>query len=174
MKPKWFQEIESLYFWNLWCFHGKFWSFWWFFFFVTWFEAPKPVVFDQNSSWAGFQIVPITFFCFIPQKRFLKEPLRGIPFVWVLSFLCLNVVENLYRPKDQTLSFIVRVVVVVVGGTSVGKTLFKERGTQKLSAGYLEKLSPKSKPPLLYNDVFFYLTNNCQNGLNFQMTQKIL
>ena len=116
MKPKWFQEIESLYFWNLWCFHGKFWSFWWFFFFVTWFEAPKPVVFDQNSSWAGFQIVPITLFCFIPQKRFLKEPLRGIPFVWVLSFLCLNVVENLYRPKDQTLSFIVRVVVVVVGG----------------------------------------------------------
>ena len=116
MKPKWFQEIESLYFWNLWCFHGKFWSFWWFFIFVTWFEAPKPVVFDQNSSWAGFQIVPITFFCFIPQKRFLKEPLRGIPFVWVLSFLCLNVVENLYRPEDQTLSFIVRVVVVVVGG----------------------------------------------------------
>ena len=89
MKPKWFQEIESLYFWNLWCFHGKFWSFWWFFFFVTWFEAPKPVVFDQNSSWAGFQIVPITLFCFIPQKRFLKEPLRGIPFVWVLSFLYL-------------------------------------------------------------------------------------
>ena len=49
--------------------------------------------------------------------NFVVPKVRGVPFVWVLSFLYLIVLENLYPPTEQTfLSFIVWVVVVVDGG----------------------------------------------------------
>ena len=35
------------------------------------------------------------------KDRFLKEPLRGVPFLWVLSFLYLIVLEILYPPSKH-------------------------------------------------------------------------
>ena len=39
-----------------------------------------------------------------PKERFLKEPLRGVPFVWLLSFLYLIVFWKFYPPTKQTFS----------------------------------------------------------------------
>ena len=45
---------------------------------------------------------PYDIWSYSPKERFFKEPLRGVPFVLVFSFLYLIVLENLYPPTEQT------------------------------------------------------------------------
>ena len=77
---------------------------------MTYLEDICRFLYSQEESALALTVwVPLVWMAFFtlgysPKERFLKEPLRGVPFVWLLSFLYLIVFWKFYPPTKQTFS----------------------------------------------------------------------